>query len=501
MTLEEMRALLAALTEERGTINSGAEARFADADDKTEVRGAFILDADGEPTADVDPHAGLTDAEVERLSELDAEEATLRARITRGEAVEKAAAAGQTARTNADFQISPQTTDNPFDLRAGSSPAELRGQALTAIERIDASDEAREALTARAGELRHTVVDQHIIATGNPAYRDFFRSMITAANPASAVMQAAANPDQVRAAAQVDELRASLALTSGYVLPVTVDPTFIRTGDIEANPIRALATVRTVVTNKHEVNSLGGVSWSFDGEGTEVSDDTAAAGNETVDVHMARGYQEYSIETGQDIAGLEAELLGLFTEGADNLEATKFMLGSGTNEPWGIIPAMAASSIAHVVSDTATKIEEADLYAIMANLQRRHRSNAVWIAALETYNVLRQLETATGGNRIWSGNIGDGLPMDLVNRPHYESSVMDTVATLPDVFTTGDDAMVYGNLRDGYRIAERIGMSVEPVGVVMGANRRPTGKRGLFAHYRVGGNVVNPNAIRVLEVG
>ncbi len=500
MTLEEMRALLAANEQERGDIQRDSEARFADKEDKTEVRGAFVLDSEGNATSEIDDHAGLTETEIERLGELATEDAMLSARIKRGERAEAAAQAGHTARTGADFQISPQTTEDPFAVRSGASPAEMRGQALTAIEKIDADDETREALTQRAQSLRHAVVDQHIIASGNPAYREFFRSMITAENPAMAVMRAASNPEWVKAAAQVDELRASLALTSGYVLPVTVDPTFIRTGDIEANPIRGLATVRTVVTNRHEVNSLGGVSWSFDAEGTEVSDDTATAGNETVDVHMARGYQEYSIETGQDIAGLEAELLGLFNEGADNLEATKFMLGSGTNEPWGLIPAMAAASIAHVTTATATKVEEADLYAIMANLQRRHRTNAVWIAALETYNVLRQLESS-GGDRIWSGNVGDGLPMNLVNRPHYESSVMDTVATLPDVFTTGDDAMVYGDVREGYRIAERIGMSVEPVGIVMGANRRPTGKRGLFAHYRVGGNVVNPNALRVLEVG
>ncbi len=42
-------------------------------------------------------------------------------------------------------------------------------------------------------------------------------------------------------------------------------------------------------------------------------------------------------------------------------------------------------------------------------------------------------------------------------------------------------------------------MSVELVPHLVGANRRPTGQRGLLAYWRVGAGLINPAAVRLLN--
>lgn len=59
--------------------------------------------------------------------------------------------------------------------------------------------------------------------------------------------------------------------------------------------------------------------------------------------------------------------------------------------------------------------------------------------------------------------------------------------------------MIYGDFSN-YVVVDRIGTTVELVPHVFGANGRPTGERGLYMHRRVGGDIVNPNAFRLLNV-
>jgi HK97 family phage major capsid protein len=64
----------------------------------------------------------------------------------------------------------------------------------------------------------------------------------------------------------------------------------------------------------------------------------------------------------------------------------------------------------------------------------------------------------------------------------------------------GETVAVYGSIAEGYRIVDRVGLTVELVAHLFGANRRPTGQRGLYAYARTGAAVVIPNAIRTLIV-
>jgi HK97 family phage major capsid protein len=65
--------------------------------------------------------------------------------------------------------------------------------------------------------------------------------------------------------------------------------------------------------------------------------------------------------------------------------------------------------------------------------------------------------------------------------------------------TTGSKIMVVGDFTN-FLVLDRIGMQVELVPHLVGANHRPTGQRGLYAFWRNTSGVLVPNAFRYLEV-
>jgi HK97 family phage major capsid protein len=83
----------------------------------------------------------------------------------------------------------------------------------------------------------------------------------------------------------------------------------------------------------------------------------------------------------------------------------------------------------------------------------------------------------------------------VLGKPWRELSTMATT-------TTGGEAiLLYGDVQRGYRIVDRLGLSIEVIPHVFGtANNYPTGERGVFCFGRVGAGVVNANALRVLTV-
>jgi hypothetical protein len=61
----------------------------------------------------------------------------------------------------------------------------------------------------------------------------------------------------------------------------------------------------------------------------------------------------------------------------------------------------------------------------------------------------------------------------------------------------GEMSQLIADARD---VLDRIGMSVEIVQHLVGANHRPVGQRGVFAYWRTGAGVVAQNELRYLEV-
>ncbi|WP_081392389.1 phage major capsid protein [Mycolicibacterium fortuitum] len=367
--------------------------------------------------------------------------------------------------------------------------AELRSRALAAIAKMPgASDTIRQAATNIIEEFdsKDARLARFALATSRPAYLRAWSKLATGKGHAlSDVEQRAINDvEQFRAMSLTDN-------KGGYLVPFQLDPTVIVTSSGVRSDIRQAAR-QVVATGDvwHGVSSQN-VSWSFDDEAEEVSDDAPDFGQPSIPNYMARGFVPISIEAMMDEQNVAQEVGRLLAGGKQDLEATKLTLGSGTKEPTGLITALAAASGISVDTATAATFALADVYALQGALPARFRAAASWLANNLTYNKIRQFDTAGGGG-FWA-NLTSDRPPQLLNRDALESEAM-TSAT-----TTGSKLAVFGDF-ENFVITDRLGMAVEFIPHLVGTNRRPTGQRGWFAYYRVGSDVVNPNGFRYLNV-
>lgn len=364
---------------------------------------------------------------------------------------------------------------------------ELRQRALTAIERMpSANDKVREAATTILERFddKDATLARLCLAASSPAYLRAFGKAAT-----SRLHELDADEKRALEAVRAMSLTDS---AGGYLVPFQLDPTVIITANGSLNEIRRIA--RQVVATGDVWNgvSAGAVSWSWDAEASQVSDDAPTFAQPSIPNYMARGFVPVSIEALQDMANGAAEVARLLVEGKEILEAAAFAIGSGSGQPTGIVTALTGTSSV-VASATTDTLAVADLYAVQAALPAKYRARAAWLATNSFYNRARQFDTA-GGSSLWA-QLGDDRPALLLGKGVYEAEDMDGSIT-----GSADNYMaVFGDFTN-YVIADRIGLTVEFIPHLFGANNRPTGQRGWFAYYRTGADSVNDGAFRVLNV-
>ncbi|MCX5584277.1 phage major capsid protein [Streptomyces erythrochromogenes] len=392
--------------------------------------------------------------------------------------------------------VEDQRFRNPWDLSEvrtfgqtkGQVARELRARSLSAIERMGgANDAVRQAATniVERWDDGDSRLAKLCLATSSPEY-------MRAWSKCAAGKGHMITPDEQRA------LERAMSLTDsagGYLVPFQLDPTVIITANGSTNPLRQAA--RKVVATGDVWNgvSSGAVSWSWDAEATEVSDDTTTFAQPTVPVHKAQGFVPISIEALEDEANVTQEVARLLAFGKDTLESAAFITGSGSGQPTGLVTALAGGS-SEVAPTTVETFAAADVYKMDNALPARYRANASWVANRAIYNLIRQFDTS-GGSQMWE-RIGADVPPMLVGRPALEAEDMD--GTFSAAATANNYILAYGDLSN-YVIADRVGMTVEFIPHLFATgNNRPSGQRGWYAYYRVGADVVNDGGIRLLNV-
>lgn len=386
---------------------------------------------------------------------------------------------------------------NPWDLRevrtfgrgASEVAGELRSRALSAIEKMaGANDKVREAATTIIENFddKNGSLARQALVTSSPAYLRAWSKM--ARNQGHSLTD-----DESRA---LDEMRA-MSLTDangGYLVPFQLDPTVIITSAGSRNDIRQFARQVVATGDKWHGVSSGAVAWSWDAEAAQVSDDATTFAQPSIDLYKAAGFVPISIEALEDEANVTAEVARLLAFGKDELEASAFITGNGTTAPKGLITALDGTS-AETAPATAETFALADVYSVQGALPARHRANASWLANNLIYNRIRQFDSS-GGAGLWE-RVGNDRPAQLLGRPVGEAEAMD--GTVNPAATEDNFVLAFGNF-DNYVIADRVGMSIEFIPHLFGAGQRPTGQRGWYAYYRVGADVVDPGAFKVLNV-
>ncbi len=393
------------------------------------------------------------------------------------------------------------------NLMFGNGAADALGGGIARMSNVEARDMALRALDQRHASAHlqadekdeldrqirsNTDVARRTIVTENDNYRSAFLKLTT--RPDGAIYLT----EEERHAVQAwDEYRAmsSGSSTGGYGVPVFIDPSIIMTAQGSGNPFLELCDQIDINTNAWKGVSSAGVSWSFDSEAAEVSDDAPTLAQPTINIFTARGFVPFSLEISQDYPSFAAELQRLLMEGYDELLVDKFTRGSGSGEPQGILTVLSANAAVRVpITTSGSAFGPNDPYKVWAAVPQRFRRRASWMMSVDANNKIRQIGTANVFHA-FTENLPAEWADTLFGRRAYESPYMPDTTTST---SANSGLAIVGDFRAGYKIARRSGMTVELISHLFHtANNLPRGQRGLFAWSRIGAGSVNDSAFRL----
>jgi HK97 family phage major capsid protein len=378
---------------------------------------------------------------------------------------------------------------NPWDtstVRMGtpSAESEIRHRAEDAIERMPfASDKVRE-VSARLVESDESLrMAEMVLATTSPEYGRAFTKILRHAGNTSLLSR-----EEQEALQRAVAVGAGSA--GGFLVPFQLDPTVILTSAGSFNQVRKLARVVTATGSEWNGVSSAGVTGSWDAEADQVSDDSPTFGQPKIPVHKGQVFVEATFEAVQDAGNIAQEIATMMAAEKDRMESVAFVTGSGVGQPKGVVTAVAASAPSVVDTGTAATFAIGDVYKLNGALADRWAANGSWLANRVMYNKIRQFDQ-NGGSALW-GQLAESRKPELLGLPNYTAEAMaSTVAADANLLLFGD----FSN----YVIADRVGATVEYIPNLFGTNGRPTGKRGWLTHFRVGADVVNPTAFKLLQ--
>lgn len=361
-------------------------------------------------------------------------------------------------------------------------PQLYRDNAMRAIEQAKfpgAKD--RSLAQAQAERVLNTVPDKNgelarrFLVTGSPVYERAFGKYCLALSTNGLTTE------EQRA------LAVGAGATGGFAVPFQLDPTIILTNNGSVNPLRQMARVEQIIGKEWDGVTSAGVTVTRAAEGAEASDNSPTLAQPTVKAERVQGFIPFSREIDQDWGSLQAQMTRLLASAKDDEEADSFVNGSGVAPAAnGLITTLDSSS-----NVTANTFTVGSIYALEDALPDRFLDNAQFLAHRSIYNLARQFDTAGGAN-LWV-RLADGLPPELIGYPARRTSAM------PDgTLSIGDRYLLLGDF-ENFLIVDRIGMTVDVIPHLFGANRRPTGQRGLYAFWRNNSKVLVDNAFRVLH--
>jgi HK97 family phage major capsid protein len=482
MTIDELRALLAQNRANRNTI----ETEIVNLD-------ARAADAPAEQRAGLDERRERQNRALQNLDEQRVE--------LQGELEERQGREDEIRRHAADPANRESGDGSGGNLRGDEpEPANNRGSrldgALRAIERHADLMTSPDVIEAALRRDRSGVGAAYLEAVASDHYRSAFGKILAHGEAMAALRM---TPEERAAFERVGTAMEARAMTEGtgsaggFGVPFALDPTILLSSTGVRNPIRAMASTITVATSEWKGVSSTGVTAGFAAEAAEASDNSPTLVQPVIHVERAQAFVPVSREVIEDYAGagLATELAKLMVDAKDVLESEKFLEGAGhgSKEPEGLLTGLAAGQ--EVATAIAKTFAIGDVYALYEALPPRFQVDASFTCATAIADTIYRL---VGGGNTTEPKIMDTRDAGILGRPTSEWSNMSTAKT-----TTGSKILLAGDF-DEFRIADRIGMSVELIPHLFGASQRPTGQRGIYAYWRTGSTVLVPNAFRVLKV-
>jgi HK97 family phage major capsid protein len=173
-------------------------------------------------------------------------------------------------------------------------------------------------------------------------------------------------------------------------------------------------------------------------------------------------------------------------QGWTDLLADKTINGSGSGEPFGIVTKLDATAASEVVLTTAATVDAAQIFKVWNALGERFRSRASWLMSVSGESNIRSFGASPSPSSYFTCDLtADGITR-LNGRVNLVTDYMPALTTS----TSHKNHLIVGDLRAGYTIAMRQGLTVERIPMLFQqqtagtGQAMPTGMRGFFAWGR-----------------
>ena len=262
----------------------------------------------------------------------------------------------------------------------------------------------------------------------------------------------------------------------------------------EFSMARELASVVNISTDKWEqivMNKVNGALWEKDM--TNFSDQTKNNSFNKLNllVENLHAIAIFSDDLINDSAfDIVSAILTDIAEDMAIAEGLSYWTGNGSGELNGILTAPTAADsfngIERVTSATANSIILDDVYDLVGALIPRYQPNAQFKANRAVITGLRKIRD-TQDQYLWQPSNQAGIPDLLAGYPISQAQELSATVT------TGVEAMVFGDFRQGTKIIDRMGMTVLRDNLTQYPNIAYKVKK------RVGGGVVKGQALKILK--
>lgn len=301
------------------------------------------------------------------------------------------------------------------------------------------------------------------------------------------------------------ETRATQTVTTtgsagGFALPEEIERTIQRLS-VDISPIRGIATVRMVGTSDYkELFDVNGAAFEWLGEtDTRNQTNTSDLAEVAPTFGMGSAKPQASEESLDDLFfDVEGWLQMTASEAIAQGEGAAFVSGNGTKKPTGFLAgptpvttvdaSRAFGTLQYVAGGQAAAMPTSvDVFLDMVYaLRARYRANSTWVTSKLVLASLRKYKDSQN-QYLWQPSLQAGTPSQFLGFPVVEAEDMPVVAA--NAFP-----LAFGDFREGYLIADRVGMRM---------TRDEITTPGFIKFYirkRMGGKLRNTQAIKLLKI-
>lgn len=281
------------------------------------------------------------------------------------------------------------------------------------------------------------------------------------------------------------------ATSGGYLLPMNVSEQILELL-VEITPMRGLAMTETIsLGDTWEGPKEGTTTFSASWVGERGSRSETTAGTfewEKIPTHEAYANPFVTQKQLDDPRfNIEAYVAKKVAEQLGVLESAAFITGTGVGQPLGLLSTLPGSTaIETVASGVNDSLDTDSLLSLEAELPEPYARGASFLMRRATKFVVRKLKDGNG-QYLWQPSLQVGTPPTFDSYPVIEAPDMPAIANAAK-------AVAFGDFRRAYKIVDRQGIVTRPDPF----SNKPHVE--MYTTYRVGGQCVLPEAVKILTI-